>query len=123
MHARRSGFDALLANDDLGAYNALCARVAAAFANISAEVNAAGASLREAGRSDLFDAVRTLQQHEKEQLRLVRHVALRLCAVSCACVTRGGAGGDAAGSAQGARGGQVELAAERRRVPRRRRAA
>lgn len=52
------------------AYTALCARVAASFADISREVNDAGASLREAGRSDLFDAVRTLQQHEKEQLRL-----------------------------------------------------
>jgi len=54
----------------LATYNALCARVGAAFADISAEVNSAGASLRSAGRSDLFNCVASLQQHEKEQLRL-----------------------------------------------------
>ena len=53
-------------------YNASCAQVAAAFAEISKEVNELGASLRNAGRADLFEAVRSLQLHEKEQLRLVR---------------------------------------------------
>ena len=56
----------------MAAYNAACVQVAQAFTEISAEVNAAGVSLRSAGRTDLFDAVRTLQQHATEQLRLVR---------------------------------------------------
>jgi hypothetical protein len=68
----RSGFDALLVDGNMGEYNAVCTRVAGAFKDISAEVNAVGASLRAAGREDLCEAVRTLQQQEKEQLRLVR---------------------------------------------------
>ena len=70
LTCRDRGFEALLTDNDLAAYNVLCARVATAFTDISAEVNAAGASLRAAGRRDLFDCVATLQQHEKEQLRL-----------------------------------------------------
>jgi hypothetical protein len=66
----RRGFEALLADGDLSAYNALCVRVGAAFADVSAEVNAAGAALRTTGRTDLFECVASLQQHEKEQLRL-----------------------------------------------------
>jgi hypothetical protein len=62
----------LLADGNMGAYNTSCAQVAAAFAEISKEVNELGTSLRNAGRADLFEAVRSLQQHEKEQLRLVR---------------------------------------------------
>ena len=69
---RRSAFDALLADGNIATYNASCAQVAAAFAEISKEVNELGASLRNAGRADLFEAVRSLQLHEKEQLRLVR---------------------------------------------------
>jgi hypothetical protein len=56
----------------MGEYIAVCGRVASAFKDISAEVNAVGASLRAAGRDDLCEAVRVLQQQEKEQLRLVR---------------------------------------------------
>ena len=68
----RSAFDVLLGDGNMGAYNAACGQVAAAFADISREVNELGTSLRNAGRADLFEAVRSLQQHEKEQLRLVR---------------------------------------------------
>ena len=67
----------------MGAYNSACAQVAAAFSEISKEVNELGTSLRNAGRADLFEAVRSLQQHEKEQLRLVR--------ARSACVPRGAA--------------------------------
>ena len=66
----RRGFEELLVSHDLATYNAVCARVASAFADISGEVNAAGASLRAAGRSDLFESVAALQAQEKEQLRL-----------------------------------------------------
>ena len=66
----RRGFEELLVSNDLATYNAVCARVASAFADISGEVNAAGASLRAAGRSDLFESVAALQAQEKEQLRL-----------------------------------------------------
>jgi ABC-type transporter Mla subunit MlaD len=53
------------------AYSTRCAQVAAALNDVSQEVNAAGASLRSAGREDLSDTAATLQQHEKEHLRLV----------------------------------------------------
>ena len=45
--------------------------MAAALNDVSAEVNAAGASLRTVGREDLSDTAAALQQHEKEHLRLV----------------------------------------------------
>lgn len=70
FRAFRAAFDRLLATGDLPAYNAACKDVGAAFSVQSAEVNATGASLRSAGRADLFEAVRTLQGFEKEQLRL-----------------------------------------------------
>ena len=55
----------------MAAYSTRCAQVAAALNDVSGEVNAAGASLRSAGREDLSDTAATLQQHEKEHLRLV----------------------------------------------------
>ena len=70
FRAFRAAFDRLLVTGDLAAYNTACQEVGAAFSALSAEVNATGASLRSAGRADLFEVVRTLQGFEKEQLRL-----------------------------------------------------
>lgn len=65
-----SGFDALLATNDMSVYSARCAEVAAALNEVSQEVNTAAAELRAAGRQDLFEVAASLQQHEKEHLRL-----------------------------------------------------
>ena len=65
-----SAFDSLLATNDLPSYSTRCSEVAAALNAVSDVVNTTAAELQALGEHDLFEAAATLQQHEKEHLRL-----------------------------------------------------